>query len=65
MTQGNSTVALQNGFAGYVLDVRGGSAGLSDYATPSNVTTNFHHPLYNIAQSAFINADHLKPGDEL
>ena len=29
------------------------------------LTTTFHHPFYDITQAAFIDAEKLKPGDEL
>ena len=31
----------------------------------STLTTTFHHPFYDITQSAFVDAQNLKPGDEL
>ncbi len=34
-------------------------------AATATVTTTFHHPFYDITQSAFVDADHLQPGDEL
>jgi hypothetical protein len=36
-----------------------------DLATGGTITTTFHHPFYDITQSAFIDAQNLKPGDQL
>jgi RHS repeat-associated protein len=33
--------------------------------TTSTLTTTFHHPFYDITQAAFVDAQNLKPGDEL
>jgi hypothetical protein len=34
-------------------------------STTSTLTTTFHHPFYDTTQAAFIDAQNLKPGDEL
>jgi hypothetical protein len=40
---------------------------LTALAAPADatVTTTVHHPFYDITRSAFVDATHLKPGDEL
>lgn len=44
------------------------AAAVTALATPaqaSTITTTYHHPFYDVTQSAFVDADQLKPGDEL
>jgi hypothetical protein len=38
---------------------------LASPAQASTLTTTYHHPFYDVTQAAFVDADHLKPGDEL
>ncbi|MBO0884414.1 MAG: hypothetical protein J2P17_29600, partial [Mycobacterium sp.] len=44
------------------------AAAITALATPAQaatVTTTYHHPFYDITQSAFVDANHLHPGDLL